>query len=55
MDDRSGGVDAKFILFNNLNLRGYYAKTWSPGLHSDNAAFGGRLAEPADQLAGQVL
>jgi len=41
--NRSGGLDAKFILFNNLNLRGYYAKTWSPGLHSDNAAFGGRF------------
>jgi len=41
--NRSGGLDAKFILFNNLNLRGYYAKTWSPGLNSENAAFGGRL------------
>ena len=41
--NRSGGLDAKFILFSNLNLRGYYAKTWSPGLHSDDAAFGGRL------------
>ncbi|HWZ96414.1 MAG TPA: DUF5916 domain-containing protein [Candidatus Dormibacteraeota bacterium] len=41
--NRSGGLDAKFLLFSNLNLRGYYAKTWSPGLQSDNAAFGGRL------------
>jgi Domain of unknown function (DUF5916)/Carbohydrate family 9 binding domain-like len=41
--NRSGGLDAKFILFNNLNLRGYYAKTWSPSLNSENAAFGGRL------------
>jgi len=41
--NRSGGLDAKFILFNNLNLRGYYSKTWSPGLNSENAAFGGRL------------
>jgi len=41
--NRSGGLDAKFILFNNLNLRGYYAKTWSPGLNSENASFGGRL------------
>jgi hypothetical protein len=41
--NRSGGVDAKFILFRNLNLRGYYARTWSPGLHGNNAAFGGRL------------
>jgi hypothetical protein len=24
-------------------LRGYYAKTWSPGLTGENAAFGGRL------------
>lgn len=41
--NRSGGVDAKFVLFGNLNLRGYYAKTWSPGLHGDNTALGGRL------------
>jgi hypothetical protein len=37
------GVDAKFLLFQNLNLRGYYAKTWTQGLHGDNAAFGARL------------
>jgi len=36
-------VDAKFILFGNLNLRGYYAKSWAPGLGRDNAALGGRL------------
>jgi len=41
--NRTGGVDAKFLLFGNLNLRGYYAKTWSPGVAGDNAAFGGRL------------
>ena len=41
--NRTGGVDAKFILFGNLNLRGYYAKSWTPGLSGDNAAFGGRL------------
>ncbi len=41
--NRSGGVDAKFLLFGNLNLRGYYAKTWSPAFSGDNAAFGGRL------------
>jgi Domain of unknown function (DUF5916) len=41
--NRSGGVDAKFLLFGNLNLRGYYAKTWTQGLDGDNAAFGGRL------------
>lgn len=41
--NRTGGVDAKFILFGNLNVRGYYAKSWSPGLSGDNAAFGGRL------------
>jgi hypothetical protein len=41
--NRSGGVDAKFVLFGNLNLRGYYAKSWTRGLDSDNAAFGGRL------------
>jgi hypothetical protein len=41
--NRSGGVDAKFVLFQNLNLRGYYAETWTQGLSGDNAAFGGRL------------
>jgi hypothetical protein len=41
--NRSGGVDAKFVLFGNLNLRGYYAKSWSPGLQGDNTALGGRL------------
>ena len=41
--NRSGGVDAKFVLFQNLNLRGYYAKTWTSGLHGDNTALGGRL------------
>lgn len=41
--NRSGGVDAKFVLFRNLNLRGYYAKTWTSGLHGDNTALGGRL------------
>lgn len=41
--NRALGADAKFVLFGNLNLRGYYAKTFTPGLSSDNAAFGGRL------------
>ena len=41
--NRSGGIDAKFVLFHNLNLRGYYAKTWTSGLHGDNTALGGRL------------
>ena len=41
--NRSAGMDAKFVVLGNLNLRGYYAKTWSPGLGGDNAAFGGRL------------
>jgi Domain of unknown function (DUF5916) len=41
--NRSGGVDAKFVFFKNLNVRGYYAKTWTAGLHGENAAFGGRL------------
>jgi hypothetical protein len=36
-------VDAKFLLFGNLNLRGYYAKSWTRSLNGDNAAFGGRL------------
>ena len=41
--NRSGGVDAKFVFFRNLNLRGYYARTWTTGLHGDNTALGGRL------------
>ena len=41
--NRTGGVDAKFLLFGNLNLRGYFAKSWSPGFRGDNTAFGGRL------------
>jgi Domain of unknown function (DUF5916) len=41
--NRSAGLDAKFVLLGNLNLRGYYAKSWSPGLEGDNAALGGRL------------
>src|SRR5262249_39545019 len=41
--NRAFGADAHFLLFKNLNLRAYYAKTWSPAFRSDNAAFGGRL------------
>lgn len=41
--NRSLGADAKVILFKNLNLRGYYAKTFTPGLDNENAAFGGRV------------
>jgi len=41
--NRSLGVDAKFVLFGNLNLRAYYAKSWSPGVQGDNTALGGRL------------
>jgi hypothetical protein len=41
--NRSGGLDAKFVVFQNLNLRGYYAKSWTQGLSGENAAFGGRL------------
>lgn len=41
--NRSLGIDAKFIFFRNLNLRGYYSKTWMPHLQNDDAAFGGRL------------
>jgi len=40
---RTGGVDAKFVLFRNLNLRGYYAKTRTSGLQGNNTALGGRL------------
>jgi hypothetical protein len=41
--NRSFGADAHFVFFRNLNLRGYYAKTWSPMLQGNNAAYGGRL------------
>jgi hypothetical protein len=41
--NRSLGLDAKFLLLENVNLRGYYVKSWSPGLNGANAAFGGRL------------
>jgi hypothetical protein len=41
--NRSAGLDAKFVLLGNLNLRGYYAKSWSPGLDGENTALGGRL------------
>lgn len=41
--NRTGGLDAKFVLFGNLNLRGYYAKSWSSGLRGDDTALGGRL------------
>src|SRR5437660_12551697 len=41
--NRSGGVDAKFVLFGNLNLRGYYATSWTSGLQEHNTALRGRL------------
>jgi hypothetical protein len=41
--NRAIGADAKFVLFGNLNLRGYYAKTWTQGLSGDDTALGGRL------------
>jgi hypothetical protein len=41
--NRTFGADAHFVFWRNLNLRGYYAKTWSPTLQGNNAAFGGRL------------
>jgi len=41
--NRSGAVDAKFVLFGNLNLRGYYAKSWTENLVGNNTALGGRL------------
>jgi hypothetical protein len=46
--NRSGGLDAKFVLFKNLNLRGYYAKSWTQGIGNDNAAFGGRMTYAND-------
>src|SRR5215470_5659137 len=41
--NRALGADAKFVLFGNLNLRGYFAKTWTPGLSDNDIALGGRL------------
>ncbi|PYV45537.1 MAG: hypothetical protein DMG94_11960, partial [Acidobacteria bacterium] len=41
--NRSGGVDAKFVLLGNLNLRGYYAKSWTQNLVGNDTALGGRL------------
>jgi hypothetical protein len=46
--NRSGGLDAKFVLFKNLNLRGYYAKSWTQGIGNDDAAFGGRMTYAND-------
>lgn len=41
--NRTGGLDGKLVLFGNLNLRGYYAKSWTSGFAGDNTALGGRL------------
>ena len=41
--NRSWGADAKFILWKTLNLRGYYAKTYTRGLTGNNVAVGGRV------------
>ena len=41
--NRAGGVDAKFVLFKDLNIRGFYAKTWSPLVHGDNYTAGARV------------
>ncbi len=40
--NRSAGVDAKFVFFKDLNIRGFYAKTWSPFLHGDDFTAGVR-------------
>jgi hypothetical protein len=34
--NRAFGVDAKFVFFKDLNIRGFYAKTWSPLFHGDD-------------------
>ncbi|HEU5450543.1 MAG TPA: DUF5916 domain-containing protein [Terriglobales bacterium] len=41
--NRSWGADAKFIFWKTLNLRGYYAKTYTRGLTGNNVAVGGRV------------
>jgi hypothetical protein len=41
--NRAGGVDAKFVFFRDLNIRGYYAKTWSPNLPGQDYSAGGRV------------
>jgi len=41
--NRAGGVDGKLVLFKNLTLSGYYAKTRSPGLQGKDYTAGGTL------------
>jgi len=41
--NRAGGLDGKFVLFKNLTLSGYYAKTRSPHLRGKDFAAGGTL------------
>ena len=41
--NRLWGADGKLVLFQNLNLRGYYARSATVGLRGNDAAFGGRL------------
>ncbi len=38
--NRAFGVDAKFVFFKDLNIRGFYAKTWSPLFHGDDYTAG---------------
>ena len=40
--NRAGGVDAKFVLYKDLNIRGFYAKTWSPLTKGDDYTAGAR-------------
>lgn len=41
--NRAGGVDTNLVFSRNLRLGGFYAKTWSPGLHGKDFSAGGTL------------
>lgn len=41
--NRTGGVDAKFVLFKDLNIRGFFAKTWSPLSRGNDYTAGARV------------
>jgi hypothetical protein len=41
--NRTAGVDAKFVLFKDLNIRGFYARNWSPLVQGDDYTAGARV------------
>ena len=48
------GVDAAFSFYENVNLNGYYARTRTPGLKSDDASYQGVFTYTGDLYAFQV-